>query len=330
MGAGTRPPWSSSDASAALSGGTPFIVSGSTTERIRSAKDGCMGSSSLGWRFRSSRKAELTPRKRGESVRRSDNGRYGRYGRVRGRSYHQCVSVAYEDLFDIEKRPGAGVSLWTKAVSLQLERVREANRHHRLHHSPNEDEKREDADAEQQLHADVYFLALAVRRVLLFHDTLAKQVDDARLREAREKFTAAAPKTREFRNFYEHLDQYLLDDPDKHVNIPGRVAPVLLSRWDCDNVVATYGSLRMDVTLAAVAAIELGKASEVVWNEHLDRLKREQPEEDPPPTDGSIPSKLEVTMGVSTVIGGDDEFAQIHMGVLFGTRVGEATAEEIA
>jgi hypothetical protein len=54
------------------------------------------------------------------------------------------VDIAYEHLFDIEKRPGAGVGL---AVEMQLERVREANYRHRLHHSPNEQKKQEDPDA---------------------------------------------------------------------------------------------------------------------------------------------------------------------------------------
>jgi hypothetical protein len=238
------------------------------------------------------------------------------------------VSDAFEDLFDIEKRPGAGVALWTRAVELQLERVREANYRHRLNCTPNEDQKQEDPDAEHQLHADVYFLALAVRRVLLFHDALAKQVDDPRLVEARAMFNKVAPAAKELRNFYEHLDQYLLDDPGKHVKIPGRAAPVLHSRWDSDNVTVAFGSRRMDVTLAATAAIDLGKTSEVIWNEHLDRIKLEQPLDEPPADDG-IPRKLEVTLGRSTVIGGDDESPQIQTGVVLDVRVREATAEEI-
>ena len=213
----------------------------------------------------------------------------------------------YEDLFDIEKRPGAGVTLWTNAVERQLERVRGANYRHRLHFSPKEDEKREDSSAEYELHADVYFLALAIRRLLLFHDAMARQIKDPRLDAAKRTFTAAAPEAKLFRDFYEHLDAYLLDDPKKHVKkIPGRAAPVLLSRWDSDNVTVAFGPLRMDVTLAAVAMVELGKASEAVWNEHLERIKAERPTERPPAEDG-IPRMLEITMGVSAIIGGEDE-----------------------
>jgi hypothetical protein len=237
---------------------------------------------------------------------------------------------AYEDLFDVEKRPGAGVTLWTKAVETQLERVRDANYRHRLNNSPNEAEKREDPDAERQLHADVYFLALAVRRVLLFHDAFAKQVEDERLGQARVRFDAQAPDAKQLRDFYEHLDEYLLDSPAKHVKIPGRSAPVLLSRWDCDNVVVRFGPLKVDVTLAAVAAIELGKASEAVWSEHIELVKGANPSPEPPSSDDGIPRMLELTMGASTIIGGEDEGHVIQTGTLLGVRVRELTEQEIA
>jgi hypothetical protein len=243
---------------------------------------------------------------------------------------HRAESPAYEDLFDIERRPGAGLALWTNAVELQLARVREVNYRHRLHSSPNKEEQRDDPDAEEQLHADVYFLALAVRRVLLFHDLLANRVADPRLAEARATFSKAAPNAKGLRDFYEHLDEYLLDDPKKHRKIPGRAAPILLLRWGSDDVVVAFGPLRMDVTLAAVAAIELGKASEAVWSDHLEQVKGQQPEATPPARDDGVPRMFEVSLGVSTIIGDEDEWGQVHTGVLLGTRVREATADEIS
>lgn len=240
------------------------------------------------------------------------------------------MNIAYEDLFDIEKRPGAGVGLWTRAVELQLERVREANYSHRLHHSPNKEEQHDDPDAERRLHADVYFLALAIRRVLLFHDVFAKHVADERLQQACAKFDAAAPKAKELRDFYEHLDEYLLDSPKKHVKFTGRAAPVLHSRWDRDNVVVSFGEREIDITLAAVAAIELGRESEALWDEYLERIKRENPSPDPPPTDDGIARVLAVTMGVSTTIGGEDEGHIKHTGVLLGVDVREVDPSDAA
>jgi len=234
------------------------------------------------------------------------------------------MTIAYEDLFDIEKRPGAGVGLWTRAVEMQLERVREDNYRHRLHSSPNEKEQQDDADAESRLHADVYFLALAIRRVLLFHDVFAKHVSDERLTRARAKFDASAPKAKELRDFYEHLDEYLLDSPKKHVKFEGRAAPVLRSRWDRDNVVVSFGEREIDITLAAVAVIELGRESTALWDEHLERIKRENPRPGPPPADDGIARVMAVTMGVSTTIGGEDEGHVQHTGVLLDVEVREA------
>ncbi len=236
--------------------------------------------------------------------------------------------VAYEDLFDIEKRPGAGVGLWTRAVELQLERVREANYALRLHNSPNEKEQQDNPGAESRLHADVYFLALSIRRVVLFHDVFAKHVQDPRLHEARTKFNASAPTAKELRDFYEHLDEYLLDSPRKHVKFEGRAAPMLHLRWTCDNVVVSFGERELDITLAAVAAIELGRESEALWDEHLERIKRENPSPGPPPTDDGIERVLAVTMGVSMTIGGEDEGHIKHTGVLLGVEVREVEEED--
>jgi hypothetical protein len=179
----------------------------------------------------------------------------------------------FEDLFDIEKRPGAGLELWTYALERQLERVRDVNYQHRLHHSPVEAERREAPDAEKQLHADVYFLTLTIRRVLLFHALLSKHVSDPRLDEALAAFERVAPQAKTFRDMYEHLDEYLLDSSRKHVKFLGRASPVLHSRWDCDNVVISFGDDEMDVTLAATAAIELGKVSVAVWDEHMEDVQ---------------------------------------------------------
>jgi hypothetical protein len=81
-----------------------------------------------------------------------------------------------------------------------------------LHHSPNEAERREDPGAEYELYADVYFLVLAIRRLLRFHDALAKQLGDPRLDAARLASGASAPDAKVLRDFFEH-DEYLLNSP---------------------------------------------------------------------------------------------------------------------
>jgi hypothetical protein len=102
--------------------------------------------------------------------------------------------VNYADLFDIEQRPGSGVGLWTSVVERQLERVKEVNYRHRLHLSPVQSERKEDAAAESELHGEVYFLVLAIRRVMLFADALARQIEDERLILALARFDRQAPR----------------------------------------------------------------------------------------------------------------------------------------
>lgn len=237
------------------------------------------------------------------------------------------MATLYEDLFDIEKRPGAGLGLWTKAVKRQLDRVRAANYRHRLHHTPNEEEKQEDPDAEPTLQAEVYFLCLGIRRILLFHDLFEKKTSDPRLTEARAEFEAAAPNAKRFRDFFEHLGEYLLDTPSKHVKFPGRAAPRLQSYWDCDNVLVVMGPHDMDVTLAAVAAIELGEASGAVWDEHMKRSRAEQSTL-PPPDDG-VPRVIELTFGRSAIIGTPESPPEVTSGVLLAVRLREADREEL-
>ena len=174
--------------------------------------------------------------------------------------------ASYQDLFDIEQRPGAGLGLWTAQLSRQLDRVRDANLRFRLHSSPVESERRHDEDAEEELHGEVYFLVLAIRRVLRFADALAEKVESKALDCALQRFEREAPSARRARNLFEHIDEYLLDRPRKHMQeFDGRVFPVLICRWDADNVVVAYGQERFDATLAAEAAMELGRSALTVW-----------------------------------------------------------------
>lgn len=236
----------------------------------------------------------------------------------------------YEDLYDAEKRPGAGVSLWTKGVERQLARVVEVNYRHRLNYSPSsEDEQRDDPDAEWQLHCDVYFLALAIRRVLLFHDLFSRQSRDARLKVARRAFEQAAPKAKILRDFLEHLDEYLLDSPRKRMDFPGRASPVLRLRWDADNVVVMFGPEELDITAAALAAIELGRATTKVWDEHLAAVLPTTRPQPPPEPDDGVPRVLELTFGRSTVIVHEGR-ADITTGTLLHVRLREATEDDLA
>jgi hypothetical protein len=91
--------------------------------------------------------------------------------------------------------------------------------------------------------------------------------------------------------------------------------------------VVSFGEREIDITLAAVAAIELGRETEALWDEYLEQIKRENPSPDPPPTDDGIARVLAVTMGVSTTIGGEDEGHIKHTGILLGVEVRDVDAD---
>ena len=243
-------------------------------------------------------------------------------------------SFRYEDLFDIENRPGAGVRLWGKAVEDQIERVVIAGNRHRQNHAPGgvtvpEEERLEsDPEAERRLHTEVYFLALSIRRVLLFHEAISKQINDERLTCARATFVRAAPQAKDFRDFFEHLDEYLLGSgrEQREGRVTERISPILRLRWDQANVVVDFGGRMLDVTAAGAAAVELAADTGEVWEEYLEQTRKGAAT---PPHDGA-PRMLEVTQSTSTVIGGEDEGHVVTTGVLLGVRVRPARPDEIA
>jgi hypothetical protein len=234
----------------------------------------------------------------------------------------------YGDLFDIENRPGAGVKLWGKAVAKQYDAVVDANYRHRRNHDPGRgDEVEDDPDAESELHIAVYFLALTIRRVLLFHEAIAKLIDDPALHQAGERFLATARDARTLRNFFEHLDEYLLDSPNKHIKMEGRASPILLLVWEADNVVVAFGDRSLDVTLAAKAAIALADETAAIWLRHMEDSRPKVGR--PPRVDDGVPRTLEVTMSPSTIIG-EGGPAEVRTGILLRAGVREATPEEAA
>jgi hypothetical protein len=240
----------------------------------------------------------------------------------------------YEDLFDIENRPGAGVRLWGKAVEDQIRRVVVAGNQHRQNNAPDgvhipEGERiKPDPEAERRLHTEVYFLALSIRRVLLFHEAISKQIRDARLAQARATFVAAAPQAKDFRDFFEHLDEYLLGAgrAQQEGRVAGRISPILRLRWGQANVVVDFGGATLDVTAAGEAAVKLAEATETVWEEDRDKARTKTAEE---PCDDGVTRMLEVTTSTSTVIGGEDEGHIVTTGILLGVNVRPARPDEI-
>ncbi len=235
----------------------------------------------------------------------------------------------FDDLFTIEHSAGAGLELWGGTVERQLERVREANYRHRLHCTPNKSQHREDPGAFGELQSEIYFLSLAIRRVVLFCDVLEEQASDHDLRSARNRFSRRAGDAVALRNIFEHLDEYLLDRPNKHIKaFEGRISPVLVSMWEYDNVWIAIGEGRIDITVAAQEAIALAKAGFAVWERHIDLHRSEA---DMPTDDDGVMRMIEVRSSVAAVIEGEDENSpRVEVGVLREVGIREATEAEIA
>jgi hypothetical protein len=236
---------------------------------------------------------------------------------------------SFEDLFTIEQSAGAGLKLWGGAVERQLGRVREVNYRHRLHHTPNESQHREDPDAFSELQSEVYFLSLAIKRVVLFCEALEEQVSDPELHRARDGFRRRAGDSVLLRNILEHLDEYLLDRPGKHLKaFEGRVSPILISMWEYDNVSVAIGEEQIDITAAAQEAIVLAKAGLAVWERHIDLHHNKA---GIPTDDNGVVRMIELRSSVAAVIEGEDEnSAKVEVGVLREVGIRRATEAEIA
>jgi hypothetical protein len=192
---------------------------------------------------------------------------------------------------------------------------------------PEDERLSPDPDAERRLHTEVYFLAVSIRRVLLFHDAISKQIADPGLAEARQAFVAAAPEAKDFRDFFEHLDEYLLGQgrAQQAGQIADRVSPVLNLSWGAPNVVVRFGDAALDVTEAGLAAVTLAETTSEIWERHLDAVRKRSV---PPPADDGIQRMLEVTQSTSTVIGSEEEGYVVTTGVLLDVSVRTARADE--
>jgi hypothetical protein len=58
---------------------------------------------------------------------------------------------------------------------------------------------------------EAHFLVIAIRQLLRGQEAYMRQTGDRRLADARAAFDAAVPHAKNFRDFLEHIDEYLLD-----------------------------------------------------------------------------------------------------------------------
>ncbi len=221
------------------------------------------------------------------------------------------MSASEDLLLDLGVRPSAGMNHWGASVRTQLKRVREArdellsdsrrSADHNARQINGEDvgplPEAEHPEADHRLHMDTHFLVIAMRNVLRDHDAITKRMESSdRLVKVKAEFMKTAPSVTDFRNFYEHLDEYIAGtgNAQKSGEIEGPASPQLHLSWTRDVLGVRFGSLHLDVIKAAEAAAKLADDTFDIWHTAIRKQQSEQP--------SGEGENLSITMSVSTVI----------------------------
>ena len=127
---------------------------------------------------------------------------------------------------------------------------------------------------------EAHFLVIAIRHLLRGQEAYLRQTGDHRLSEARGAFDAAVPHAKTFRDFLEHIDDYLLDRGD--LQRKGQVARglemVAVHERATGRVMLRFGEYELDLDEASEAALTLAEVTAEVW------LERGAPEPDADPS----------------------------------------------
>lgn len=165
-------------------------------------------------------------------------------------------------------------SLWAAAVRAQWERVEEVRDETLAQHRPG-DERVDDPERSRRLRYDSHFLVIAIRRLLRVQEVYLKLTSDERLREARRTFDGTIPhaNAKDFRDFLEHLEEYLLGCG----KLQKKSGPVgqrpgfepVIRPGPPRKVVLRFDRYELDLGDAAAAALELAAVVEQVWRDQV-------------------------------------------------------------
>jgi hypothetical protein len=116
---------------------------------------------------------------------------------------------------------------------------------------------------------EAHFVVIAIRQLLRSQEVYLKQTGDHRLAKARATFDAAVPHAKTFRDFLEHIDDYLRDRGK--LQDEGSVAlgleMVAVHERATGRVALRFGDHELDLDEAADAALVLAEATAEVWFE---------------------------------------------------------------
>ena len=170
-----------------------------------------------------------------------------------------------------------GARLWGDAIDSQGARIDEIRT--ALRQLPQfRDTSREELEMAGRLIWEAHFLVIAMRQLLRTQERYSELTGNERLVTARADFDAAVPNAKTFRDFLEHLDEYLLNRGN--LQRSGSIAPGTELLVDharrTGRVTLRFDNLSLDLCEAAEAALQLADVTADVWFEHvMDAMKED-------------------------------------------------------
>ena len=110
-------------------------------------------------------------------------------------------------------------------------------------------------------------------------ESILEQTGDANLKVARTKFDQAVPQVRDFRNFLEHLNEYLLNRGrlQKEGRVEQDPSMGLVYMDSDDHVFMHFDEFHLELHTATDAARELVAASKEAWLKRIIEATRSGP-----------------------------------------------------
>jgi hypothetical protein len=163
--------------------------------------------------------------------------------------------------------------LWGDAIHAQWDRIEEV-REDLMRFPPYREAPPEELRMGGRLMWEAHFLVVAVRQLLRAQEVYLKQTGDHRLKDARAAFDAQVPHAKDFRDFLEHLDEYLLDRGklQREGRLALGLAMQVVHARSTGRVTLRFGDdHELDLYDATDAALVLAAVTAEVWFERMER-----------------------------------------------------------
>ena len=193
--------------------------------------------------------------------------------RVRGAAEHKAAALHH-----LGPEEGAGATIWARGVKDNLALHQEARRRIPTPRGATE----HPLETWERLYAAAFVIVIAMDQILSYADRVLALTGDVELRKARDRFHDTATDTKALRDLVAHLEAYAVGEgwrqTGKRKNLPPiaeRNLATLMWWPDSGGTMLRLGHEGVDLSSAALQAIELAKVVELVRARHL-RLAGEE------------------------------------------------------